>query len=291
MAGVCETAPSCDLSNTDRTTCQNGQSCCSSFRVPGGAFELFNGNEDDGFVAVPTQISEFYLDKYEVTVGRMRQFVTAYAQFKLTLGNGAGKSNHIPDDAGWDTDYDPELPADTDGLVTQLKCPGTTWSDELTANNDLPANCTSFYVAYAFCIWDGGRLPTEAEWNFVAAAGAEQRAYPWQPPVEGPPIAPDYANYDNANPGPIAVGSKPLGAGRWGQSDLAGNVLEWTLDYFAEYPPACNNCLNSTAAPERSQRGGAYTVPADFLLSAFRTSLPPIGLRPTVGFRCARDLE
>ena len=40
-------------------------------------------------------------------------------------------------------------------------------------------NCIDWYTAYAFCIWDGGRLASEAEWNFAAAGGSEQRYYPW----------------------------------------------------------------------------------------------------------------
>jgi formylglycine-generating enzyme required for sulfatase activity len=288
MAGVCETTPSCDVSNTDRTTCQATESCCSSLLVPGGTFKRdFDGSEDYGDDSFPAEISSFRLDKFEVTVGRMRQFVLAYGQ--LNLKSGAGKSPHIADDPGWDTDY--ELPPDKDALVAQLNCPGTTWSDELTANNDLPVNCATFSVAYAFCIWDGGRLPTEAEWNFAAAGGSEQRAYPWKAPAEGPPITNEYANYGNANPGPIAVGFTPMGDGRWGQSDLAGNILEWTLDYVGDYPAVCDNCLNATPAFERSQRGGAYNMPDGSLLSSVRIPLDPLAVRAYAGFRCARDLE
>jgi formylglycine-generating enzyme required for sulfatase activity len=179
------------------------------------------------------------------------------------------------------------LPADKDALVTELKsCADATWSDDGNTHNDLPLNCVSFNVAYAFCIWDGGRLPTEAEWNFAAAGGDEQRIYPWTAPVAGPSITPDYANYGDAV---LAVGSKPSGNGRWGQSDLAGNLLEWTLDYYADYPTVCADCLNSTAAQWRSQRGGSYSMPEDVLVVAFRFGLPPSTLRPADGFRCARD--
>ncbi len=285
VAGVCQTAPSCNAANTDRTTCQGNVSCCESLLVPGGTFKRdFDGGEY-GDASFPATISAFRLDKFEVTVGRMRQFVSAFAQLKLK--SGAGKSPHIANDPGWDTDY--ALPPDTDALTAQLRCPGTTWSDMLTDNNDLPLNCVPYNVAYAFCIWDGGRLPTEAEWNFAAAGGDEQRAYPWRAPPTGPAITDDYANYANANPGPIAVGSKPAGDGRWGQSDLAGNVAEWALDYQGDYPSICIDCLNVTPAATRVQRGGAYNMSEDLLLGSFAGNVGPSQAFSVLGFRCARD--
>jgi len=101
-------------------------------------------------------------------------------------------------------------------------------------------NCIDWYVSLAFCIWDGGRLPTEAEWNYAAAAGSEQRQYPWGAtvPTADASLA-VYNCYFNSTGicsgvSQIApVGSVTAGNGKWGQSDLAGNVYEWTLDSFA----------------------------------------------------------
>jgi formylglycine-generating enzyme len=283
-AGVCKTAPSCNAASTDRTTCQGSKSCCASVLVPGGKFKLVEPGSHQSSAA---EVSPFLLDKFEVTVGRMRQFVFAFDQ--INLKSGAGKSAHIKDDPGWDTDY--SLPVDTNALVTQLKCSGTTWSDNQTMSNDLPVNCAPFNIAYAFCIWDGGRLPTEAEWYFAAAGGEESRAYPWKAPASGPAITDDYANYGNAYPGPIAVGSKPMGDGRWGQSDLSGNVVEWTLDYYGDYPAVCENCLG-TSVGDRTFRGGSYdALVGDFLLASVRNYGNPNTIRPGIGFRCARDLS
>ena len=100
-----------------------------------------------------------------------------------------------------------------------------------------PINCITWYEAYAFCIWDGGFLPSEAEWNYAASGGSEQRVYPWSSPSMPTTIDCAHANYSPmgmspcSTTGPEDVGSdSPTGDGKWGQADLSGNVWEWTLD-------------------------------------------------------------
>jgi formylglycine-generating enzyme required for sulfatase activity len=289
--GGCVTAPSCDPLFRAATTCGD-ESCCTSLPVAGGSFKRdFDGQDfdDDSY---PATIRSFLLDKYEVTVGRMRQFANAYNE--LSLKDGQGKSAYIVNDGGWNTSF--AMPKDRDELVSQLKCDGGTWSDIPASNSDnnLPINCVPFAVAYAFCIWDGGRLPTEAEWNYAAAGGDEQRVYPWKTPVSGPPITSAYANYmslDNPDPLPTAVGSKNPGAGRWGQLDLSGNVAEWTLDYSASYPEECSDCLNSTPAAARAYRGGSYLSDEFTTVVSVRSDVGPTQRYSYIGFRCARELN
>src|SRR5208337_5658772 len=60
-----------------------------------------------------------------------------------------------------------------------LACTGMTWTSAPGTQETLPINCVNWYAAYAFCIWDGGFLPREAEWEYAAAGGSEQREYPW----------------------------------------------------------------------------------------------------------------
>lgn len=287
-AGVCVTPPSCSEASGVAAQCDGGKtSCCNSRLVPGGNFfRDYDGTEEYSDKSFPAGISPFYLDKFEVTVGRMRNFINGYDQ--LNLKDGDGMSSHIPNDVGWDTHY--SLPNDKAALIESLKsCDDATWTDKPAENLDLPINCVQYNVAYAFCIWDGGRLPTEAEWNFAAAGGDEQRAYPWPTPDTGPTITSDHSNYGASMGRPLPVGGRPLGNARWGQTDLGGNVGEWTLDYSGDYPAQCQDCLNLTTANERTWRGGAYDLPADFARTSIRATNEPASGIPEIGFRCARD--
>jgi formylglycine-generating enzyme required for sulfatase activity len=148
-------------------------------------------------------------------------------------------------------------------------------------------NCITWYESYAFCIWDSGFLPSEAEWNYAAAHGKDQRAYPWSSPASSQAIDTSYAVYNSA---PLAtVGSKSSkGDGYWGQADLAGSVWEWDLDWYSSYVPSCNNCAQLTPASYRMILGGGYYSDAANLLSSLRYSDVPTRRDPTIGARCAR---
>jgi formylglycine-generating enzyme required for sulfatase activity len=171
------------------------------------------------------------------------------------------------------------------------------------SNDNRPVASVIWYVAFAFCIWDGGRLPTEAEWNYAAAGGSEQRVYPWG---DTPPDC-TYANYypGSAHCVPLPYGDtnnvgaeSPRGDGKWGQSDLAGNVSEWNLDWETEpYPQAsCVNCTNAveppsspTQYPVRVFRGGGFTAFPSDLLSSSRGADYPYTHYADYGARCARS--
>jgi len=144
-----------------------------------------------------TSVSDFRLDKYEVTVGRFRSFFNAYAAWR-SAGNpaaNAGANPHIVG-SGWQSPaWDALLPGDASGLVTHGG--GSTWTESEGGREQVPINFVSWYVAFAFCAWDGGRLPTEVEWEYAAAGGSKNRIYPWgsTPDTDG-----SHAVYDRGDP-------------------------------------------------------------------------------------------
>jgi len=279
------------------TTCgYSGQeNCCASLLVPGGVFDRSNDP------TYPATVDAFYLDAFEATVGRFRAFMTAGLGTQASPPvAGVGAHPRIAG-TGWDSSWNTSLAVRSASLRTQLKCDNGalplhawTWTDTPGSNENRPLNCVDWYTAFAFCAWDGGRLPTEAEWNFAAAGGDEQRDYPWGSGI-------DYSNasYSCAGDGDFActltdlvpVGSKVAGMGRWGHFDMAGNVSEWTLDWFADYVVPCVNCANTTsgAAFSRVTRGGAFTSATADVASEHRVGDSPTAIGYPLGFRCARD--
>lgn len=205
------------------------------------------------------EISSFYMDKYEVTTARYRECVNAGNCTLPTMG----------------------------GLMH--------YDDEGTEN--FPINGVNWNQAVAFCAAEGKRLPTSAEWEF-AARGTDGRIYPWG--NEEPTC--DLAIKDKPNAGFLGcgtgnskdVGSVPDGASPFGVMDMAGNVWEWTSDWFDE-----EYYFNS---PEKDPQGPAIgelkiTRGGDFLgrqgyefRSTGRFPYYPTNPSPAIGFRCVKDV-
>jgi formylglycine-generating enzyme required for sulfatase activity len=87
-----------------------------------------------------------------------------------------------------------------------------------------------------------------------------------------------------------------MGNGRWEHADLAGNVNEWVLDWYAgfanpTYIDPCNDCAKISEDPDypsRDVRGGGATLAALYLRSAdWHAGLAPEGVSASLGFRCA----
>lgn len=287
--------------------CQ-GESCCTSIKLPGGTYPMgrsavsngadyYAGGYSDELPEHNATVASFALDKYEVTVGRFRKFVANYDVWHKANGNPtAGLGAHpIAPNTGWGQSWTSavsDLPADATALTTALKCNANyqTWKDTVDTNEAYPINCASWFAAFAFCIWDGGRLPTEAEWEYAAAGGSQNRLFPWGNQT------PDYnrANYDDSTPAGsafTAVGSKQAtgGAGYFNHADLSGSMWEWVLDWYWSYSGVtCNNCSNTSTNVGRVIRGGCWFNDAGPLRAASRGLASPAGRDVNRGFRCAR---
>jgi formylglycine-generating enzyme required for sulfatase activity len=262
----------------------------------------YDGDVDAGTAdkSNPATVNDFNLDKYEVTVARFRNFVDAGGGTQMSPPNAQ---------TGWDNAWNTNLALDTFHLRTALaqdsgasgQCVGfRTWTNAVTS---LPMNCVNWYEAFAFCVWDGGYLPSEAEWNYAAAGGTEQLTYPW-----GGPLTPNHASYgndDNMNcygsggtlhtctvMDLLPVGSLPKGNGKWGHSDLAGNVAEWMFDFAGSYPNPCVDCVNLTPGAAHIVRGGGFVQGAFYVRTTARNPLGS-GLSDQryfqTGIRCARS--
>lgn len=309
------TAPaSCATAGDGRTNCGTSgtESCCASALVTGNTSPTFSRSYDGistGYTdtAYKAQVSSFRLDKYEITVGRFRQYVTAVVGgWKPTTG--AGKHTHLYGgsglatnafgtyEGGWDAlSWNTAANFPTTGAEWNTNLAGTnaTWTPTPTSNEKRPINYITWFDAEAFCIWDGGFLPSEAEWNYAGAGGIEQRVYAWSAPY--PPgsttISSSYAQY---NTSVVAnVGSKsPLGDGKWGQSDLTGNVWEWTVDLFKSpyNEKSCVDCayLIETGAYRRAGKGGSFSGDANDVLVSRRFDFGDAGRYYYMGARCAR---
>ncbi len=293
--GTC-TSGSCPGRSCDGLpeTCGPGknENCCLSPVVWGGTFSRSNDTD------FPATVSDFRLDRFEVTVGRFRKFVEAYPGSIPQAGTGAhpriAKS-------GWDPSWNKEMPATSEALRTAVKkCDVYAWSDKPEGQENRPMNCISWYEAFAFCVWDGGRLPTETESNYAAAGGAEQRAFPWSNPPSSQKVDESHAVFGCLGGGNntecddrdmLAVGSRsPKGDGKWGHADLSGSVSEWSLDEANIYQPICKDCAYVDFASFRSVRGGAWSHNESFLSSRFRNNFYVQTHHLAVGVRCARSL-
>jgi formylglycine-generating enzyme required for sulfatase activity len=220
-------------------------------------------------------VSPFWIDRYEVTSGAYRRCVEAGA-----------------------CDLTPLVAGDTRFIRDDLPVVNVTWFD-----------------ASAYCAFQGGRLPTEAEWE-KAARGDDGRRYPW-----GNADGDDRANVGRIMPeatrSSIQVittytqlpttlsdadgfaGPAPPGSFRWGRSpygayDLAGNVAEWVADWYTEKGYEGQSTIDPTGASVgkngwRVIRGGSFIDPKFYSRTYHRRWQPQSVGTISVGFRCARD--
>jgi formylglycine-generating enzyme required for sulfatase activity len=147
---------------------------------------------------------------------------------------------------------------------------------------DHPGVEVSWYGVDAYCQWVGGRLPTDAEWEY-AARGPEETIYPWG--IDAPNC--EWALFGGCGDFSVRVGSFPAGASWAGALDMAGNVWELTADWYGEYPSEPQtNPTGPEAGEYKAARGGSFLSAPDTLHTAFRLRVFTAGNQPNIGFRC-----
>jgi formylglycine-generating enzyme len=161
-------------------------------------------------------------------------------------------------------------------------------------DTDLPVTKVSWDDVAAYCAWAGGRLPTEAEWEYAARGGKPDLIFPW-----GNHFDPKLVNYGKTD----LKSKKPFfetlpvdmleNANEFGLLDMAGNVREWTADFYDPLGYAAAGAAADPTGPaagkERVVRGGSFNSPEKDLRVSARDKLDPIKFDKgdnQTGFRC-----
>ena len=252
--------------------------------VPAGEFQMGSeyGDDDEKPLHMVT-LDPFWLDRTEVNVMQFRRFVeaTGYETTAEQLGRSYAYTN-----SGWQ------------------EVIGTDWvhpqGPSSQAEDNHPVVHVSGYDAISYCDWIGGRLPTEAEWEY-AARGSEGLIYPWGDIFDGTLL--NFCDKNCARPWAdeaiddgyeftAPVGSYPGGVSWVGALDMAGNVWEWIADWYAEYPSGRQiNPTGPATGDFHVLRGGSWNNPERVIRSTNRDKSAVLLSNDNLGFRCAMSLS
>jgi sulfatase modifying factor 1 len=300
--GSIEDADCCETIAVPAETASMGLSANGRNRCPASyaAIPVCSQSADEA-PAHPVKLGPYLLDRFEVTVGRFRKFVSSWDYNGLPDGAGG---DAVVAGSGWQSAWNIDLPASKQDLEKDVACETAlgdpvpqyaTWTATEGSRESFPINCVTWYEAFAFCVWDGARLPTEAEWELAAANGPRADLYPWGEEVPTAELAVfcslagTLCEHLPSLP-IVAVGSLPKGENQLGHRDMAGNVDEWTLDTWAPYPEgAVKNYADVSGGGIRTNRGGSFFEGPSDLRAAYRGSTAPIVVNPGLGVRCARS--
>jgi serine/threonine-protein kinase len=217
--------------------------------VPGGTFQMGStqGDADEQPVHTVT-LDPFWMDQTEVT----------NAQYAGCVAAGVCSPPFQPSSSTRDSYYG-------DSQYEAYPVMEVSWNDAAT-----------------YCAWAGGRLPSEAEWEY-AARGPDGLVYPWgnDPPDH------TLANYGDNMGHTTQVGAYPQDRSWIDALDMAGNVSEWVIDWYGSYPSEPQvNPTGHDAGEDRVLRGGRWNFLESRVHAAYRDSGSPGLADDYTGFRC-----
>ncbi len=233
--------------------------------IPGGTFEMGNAEGESNEQPVHTvTVSDFEMTKSEITVAQYRVCVEA--------------------DECWQQE---------EGVD------GSTWGRE--GFDTHPINYITWYQADVYCKWAGGRLPSEAEWEYAARSGGQDIPYPWGDDAPSCKTAvfneigiDEMENWGCGTGETSEVCSRPQGNTFHGLCDINGNVWEWVDDWYHttyEGAPTDGSSWEEIDLDNKLKvaKSGGYSVTINELGNAFsRLPFDPKNRRYYRGFRCAR---
>jgi len=296
--------------------------------IPGGEFMM--GSSDsisfpDEYPAHRVMVSEFLMDKYEVTNREFHEFVSStgyvttaekiFEYFDSQSGDSISRKGSLIFDASglsYDMSLDPLnwWKWRDNAYWRQPQGPGSSISDIM----DHPVIHVSWYDANAYAKWSNKRLPTESEWEWAARGGKDNIEYPWGNSEPN-------RSYDKANlwQGVFPFHNEKKDGSEWsskvgsylpngyGLYDMAGNVWEWCLDEYNQnaYKKRSSKSnvknLDSRAMVknkniilgERVMRGGSFlcdeAICIGYKITRRMRSTPDTGFIHT-GFRCVKEV-
>lgn len=273
--------------------------------IPAGPFQMGDTFMEGGTSELPVHtvyVSAFFMDKYEVS-RELWLPVYAWAQGRgYNLSGGSFKDvNHPVQTINW---YDAAKWCNARSEKEGLTPCYYTDASQATVYRSGSLNITNACVKVSA---SGYRLPTEAEWEKAARGGLNGKRFPW-----GDTITHSQANYYSSSSYAYDVsptrgyhptygaGTSPVGsfaANGYGLFDMAGNVFEWTWDWYdgnwyGNAQATSDNCQGPPAPlTSRVVRGGAWTESSNVLRCAYRNDYgTPVNAGNPFGFRCVRGL-
>jgi formylglycine-generating enzyme required for sulfatase activity len=255
-------APTVPVKEEARPRAAAGKAGIEWVTIPGGSFMM--GADDLGPWAQPRH-------KVTVQTFQMAKTLVTNKQYQACVEAGACTAAHVSDGACYASN----------GRSTSLGNLPDSFQ-----GGDQPVVCVDWEQATAFSRWAGGRLPSEAEWEYAARSAGKDWKYPWG----NEDATCERAVILGCGSATAPVCSKPAGNTQQGLCDMAGNVYEWVQDWHHDSyngAPTDGSAWESPAGSDRVSRGGSWGIEAWRARSDRRGSNAPghhgasLGLRPS----------